>query len=49
MQFLSFNMFRTIGIKTEHAKSDYHFDSLGKIAQADVILFPEYWQIHSII
>ncbi|RDB33681.1 ATP-grasp domain-containing protein [Exiguobacterium sp. RIT594] len=49
MQFLSFNMFRTIGIKTEHAKSDYHFDSLNKIAQADVILFPEYWQIHSII
>lgn len=49
MQFLSFNMFRTIGIRTEHAKSDYHFDSLDKIRQADVVLFPEYWQIHSII
>ncbi len=49
MQLLSFNMFRTIGIKTEHAKSDYHFDSLKKIEQADVVLFPEYWQIHSII
>ena len=49
MQLLSFNLFRTSGIKTEHAKSDYHFDSLKKIEQADVVLFPEYWQIHSII
>jgi ribosomal protein S6--L-glutamate ligase len=48
MQLLSFNMFRTIGIKTEHAKSDYHFDSLKKIEQADVVLFPDSWQIYSI-
>lgn len=49
MKKVSFNMIRSAGIKTDYAKPEYYFDQLDKVRAADLVLFPEYWMVNSII
>lgn len=49
MKKVSFNMIRSAGIKTDYAKPEYYYDQLDKIRAADLVLFPEYWMVNSII
>ncbi|WP_396129566.1 hypothetical protein [Exiguobacterium mexicanum] len=49
MKKVSFNMIRSAGIKTDYAKPEYYYDQLDKVRAADLVLFPEYWMVNSII
>lgn len=49
MKKVSFNMIRSAGIKTDYAKPEYYFDQLDKVRAAELVLFPEYWMVNSII
>lgn len=49
MKKVSFNMIRSAGIKTDYAKPEYFYDQLDKVRAADLVLFPEYWMVNSII
>ncbi|UTT41889.1 ATP-grasp domain-containing protein [Exiguobacterium aurantiacum] len=49
MKKVSFNMIRSAGIKTDYAKPEYYYDQLDKVRTADLVLFPEYWMVNSII
>lgn len=49
MKKVSFNMIRSAGMKTDYAKPEYYYDQLDKIRAADLVLFPEYWMVNSII
>ncbi|WP_228615812.1 ATP-grasp domain-containing protein [Exiguobacterium sp.] len=49
MKKISFNMIRSAGIKTDYAKPEYYYDQLDKVRGADLVLFPEYWMVNSII
>lgn len=42
-------MIRSAGIKTDYAKPEYYYDQLDKVRAADLVLFPEYWMVNSII
>ncbi|SDM62476.1 ribosomal protein S6--L-glutamate ligase [Fictibacillus solisalsi] len=50
MKLVTFNPFRTIGIpNVQYVKPDHMFKELEKIKQADVLLFPENWQVNSLV
>lgn len=50
MKIISFNPFRTIGMKDiTYIKPENMFREIDKIKDADYILFPEYWQINSLV
>ncbi|MDM5337949.1 RimK family alpha-L-glutamate ligase [Fictibacillus enclensis] len=50
MKLVTFNPFRTIGIpNVQYVKPDHMFKELVKIKQADVLLFPENWQVNSLV
>ncbi|WP_252100547.1 ATP-grasp domain-containing protein [Exiguobacterium sp. SH31] len=49
MKKVSFNMIRSAGMKTDYAKPEYYYDQLDKVRAADLVLFPEYWMVNSII
>lgn len=42
-------MIRSAGIKTDYAKPEYYFDQLDRVRAADLVLFPEYWMVNSIL
>lgn len=50
MKLVTFNPFRTIGIPgINYVKPDNMFKELAKIKEADVLLFPENWQVNSLV
>ncbi|MGO1712017.1 MAG: hypothetical protein ACTH0B_00685, partial [Senegalia sp. (in: firmicutes)] len=50
MKIISFNPFRTIGMKNvTYIKPENMFKEIEKIKEADLILFPEYWQVNSLV
>lgn len=50
MKIISFNPFRTIGMKNiTYIKPENMFREIDKIKDADFILFPEYWQVNSLV
>ncbi|MBS4537625.1 ATP-grasp domain-containing protein [Clostridium sp. D2Q-11] len=50
MKIISFNPFRTIGMKDiTYIKPENMFREIDKIKDADYILFPEYWQVNSLV
>lgn len=50
MKLITFNPFRTIGIpKITYIKPENMFKEIEKIKEADYILFPEYWQINTLV
>ncbi|UZJ77281.1 ATP-grasp domain-containing protein [Fictibacillus sp. KU28468] len=50
MKLVTFNPFRTIGIPgIQYVKPDNMFKELDKIKAADVLLFPENWQVNSLV
>ncbi|MFD2671830.1 ATP-grasp domain-containing protein [Marinicrinis sediminis] len=50
MKLLTFNPFRTIGIPhVEFVKPTHMFQQIELIKEADVLLFPEHWQVNSLV
>ncbi|KHF40807.1 ATP-grasp domain-containing protein [Halalkalibacter okhensis] len=50
MKIVTFNPFRTIGMPgIQYVKPERMFDEREKIAQADVCLFPENWQVNALV
>ncbi len=50
MRFITFNPLRTIGIPDLHyIKPELMFRQKEEILQADWVLFPEYWQVNSLV
>ncbi|WLR52213.1 hypothetical protein LC040_04710 [Bacillus tianshenii] len=50
MKLLSFNPFRTIGIpNVKYIKPDLMFREMDAIKEADVLLFPETWQVNTLV
>ncbi|MFC4386897.1 RimK family alpha-L-glutamate ligase [Gracilibacillus marinus] len=50
MKLLSFNPFRTIGIPgVKYIKPDHMFKEMQAIREADLILFPETWQVPTLV
>lgn len=50
MKIITFNPFRTIGMKNiTYIKPENMFKEIDKIKEADFILFPEYWQVNSLV
>jgi len=50
MRLITFNPFRTIGIpKVTYIKPENMFKEIEKIKEADYILFPEYWQVNTLV
>lgn len=50
MNLVSFNPYRTIGIPNiTYIKPENIFKDIDKIKKADYILFPEYWQVNSLV
>ena len=50
MKLVTFNPFRTIGISnTTYIKPESIFKKIDKIKEADYILYPEYWQVNSLV
>ncbi|MEB1807790.1 MAG: hypothetical protein LPK26_10980 [Bacillaceae bacterium] len=50
MKHITFNPYRTIGIKnTTYLKSDSMFKHIDQIKESDWVLFPEYWQVNSLV
>lgn len=50
MNMVTFNPFRTLGIpKVRYIKPAHMFDKLDLISNCDVLLFPEYWQVNTLV
>lgn len=50
MQLVSFDAFRTLRLPAAHyIKPELYFTQLNDVRDADWVLFPEYWQINSIL
>ncbi|MFP4015576.1 MAG: RimK family alpha-L-glutamate ligase [Halanaerobiales bacterium] len=50
MKFVSFNPFRSIGFhNTTYIKAENMFQEEEKIKSASILLFPEYWQVNSLV
>lgn len=50
MEFITFNPFRTLGIPNiSYVKPENMFREIDKIKKADYLLFPEYWQVNSLV
>lgn len=50
MRLITFNPFRTMGIpKVTYIKPENMFKEIEKIKEADYILFPEYWQVNTLV
>ncbi|WP_318245481.1 ATP-grasp domain-containing protein [Cytobacillus stercorigallinarum] len=50
MKIVSFNAFRTIGMPNVHyIKPEHMFKEIDAIKQADIVLFPETWQVPSLV
>ncbi|GGM27662.1 hypothetical protein GCM10011351_11880 [Paraliobacillus quinghaiensis] len=50
MKIVSFNAFRTIGIPGVHyIKPDLMFKEINAIREADIVLFPETWQVPAFV
>lgn len=50
MKLITFNVFRTLGIPNlTYIKPENMFKELQKIEEADLILFPEYWQVNILV
>lgn len=50
MKIVTFNPFKTIGIpNVTYIKPDNMFKEIEKIKNADYILFPEYWQVNTLV
>lgn len=49
MQLITFNPYRTIGIpNVDYIKPEMMFREMNSIKQADVLLFPEHWQLNAL-
>lgn len=50
MRLVSFDVFRAMDIPgVHHIKSEHYFRELNTVREADWVLFPEYWQVNSLI
>lgn len=50
MKLITFNPFRTLGIPgVSYIKADNMLKEIEKVKQADYILFPEYWQVNTLV
>lgn len=50
MKLITFNPFKTIGIpNVTYIKPENIFKEIDKIKEADYVLFPEYWQVNSLV
>ena len=50
MRLVSFNVFRSLGIPgVQHIKSEHYLRELNTVREADWVLYPEYWQVNSLI
>lgn len=50
MKLVTFNPFRTIGIEgVKYIKPDHLFKEIEQIKNSDVLLFPENWQVNSLV
>ncbi|WP_425449826.1 ATP-grasp domain-containing protein [Dethiothermospora halolimnae] len=50
MKLISFNPYRTLGIPNiTYIKPENMFKEIDKVKEADYILFPEYWQVNSLV
>ncbi|WP_353095964.1 ATP-grasp domain-containing protein [Tissierella praeacuta] len=50
MKLITFNPFRTMGIHNiTYIKPENMFKEIEKIKEADYILFPEYWQVNTLV
>ncbi|SHL37887.1 ATP-grasp domain-containing protein [Halomonas caseinilytica] len=50
MKLITFDVFRTLGIPgVRYIKPERMFDHIEEIRQADWLLFPEYWQVNSLL
>lgn len=50
VKFVTFNPFRTIGIDdVTYIKPENSMKEIDKILEADVLLFPEYWQVNTLV
>lgn len=50
MKLITFDVFRTLGIPgVRYIKPERMYDHLEEIRQADWLLFPEYWQVNSLV
>lgn len=50
MRLITFNALRSIDISGVHyIKPDHYFHELTVIREADIVLYPEYWQVNSLV
>jgi ribosomal protein S6--L-glutamate ligase len=50
MELVTFNPFRTIGIPgIKYVKPEHMFREIERIKEADFLLFPEHWQVNSLV
>ena len=50
MRLLSFNAFRTLGItEARYLKPERMFREMAAIQEADCLLYPEYWQVNTLV
>lgn len=50
MKLITFNPFRTLGISNvTYIKPENMFNEIEKLKKADVLLFPEYWQVNTLV
>ena len=50
MRLVSFDVYRALGIPgVQNIKPEHYFRELNRVRDADRVLFPEYWQINSLI
>jgi ribosomal protein S6--L-glutamate ligase len=50
VKFVTFNPYRTLGIpNTQYLKPELMFRHKDMLMEADVLLFPERWQVHSLV
>lgn len=50
MRLVSFNALRSVDIPgAYYIKPEHHFRELAQVCAADVVLYPEYWQVNSLI
>jgi hypothetical protein len=49
-QYISFNPLRSVGIPSvKYIKPENMFKHIGELQQTECILFPEYWQVNSLV
>jgi len=50
MRLISFDVYRALGIPgIQILKPEHYFRELGSVRSADYVLFPEYWQVNSLV